>query len=57
MLACIQNVQIGTPWADGTASISQCPIESGGNFTYEFLVDKVITNQPLSKSIKNFTSS
>ncbi|TKW22755.1 hypothetical protein SEVIR_4G248900v4 [Setaria viridis] len=32
--------QIGTPWADGTASISQCPIESGGNFTYEFLVDK-----------------
>ncbi|KAG0514822.1 hypothetical protein BDA96_10G226200 [Sorghum bicolor] len=32
--------QIGTPWADGTASISQCPINSGERFTYEFIADK-----------------
>ncbi|CAL5042247.1 unnamed protein product [Urochloa decumbens] len=32
--------QIGTPWADGTASISQCPINPGETFTYKFTVDK-----------------
>ncbi|KAL6839550.1 hypothetical protein ACP4OV_030820 [Aristida adscensionis] len=32
--------QIGTPWADGTASISQCPIDAGETFTYEFVADK-----------------
>ncbi|KAL6602886.1 hypothetical protein ACP70R_043247 [Stipagrostis hirtigluma subsp. patula] len=32
--------QIGTPWADGTASISQCPINPGETFTYEFTADK-----------------
>ncbi|XP_062229071.1 L-ascorbate oxidase-like [Phragmites australis] len=32
--------QIGTPWADGTASISQCPINPGETFTYEFVADK-----------------
>ncbi|OEL19507.1 L-ascorbate oxidase [Dichanthelium oligosanthes] len=32
--------QIGTPWADGTASISQCPINPRETFTYEFTADK-----------------
>ncbi|CAN6177779.1 unnamed protein product [Urochloa humidicola] len=32
--------QIGTPWADGTASISQCPINTGETFTYQFTADK-----------------
>ncbi|KAM6576735.1 hypothetical protein CsatB_028572 [Cannabis sativa] len=32
--------QLGTPWADGTASISQCAINPGEVFTYRFLVDK-----------------
>ncbi|WCJ41514.1 L-ascorbate oxidase [Euphorbia peplus] len=32
--------QIGTPWADGTASISQCPIYPGETFTYKFILDK-----------------
>ncbi|KAL6602885.1 hypothetical protein ACP70R_043246 [Stipagrostis hirtigluma subsp. patula] len=32
--------QIGTPWADGTASISQCPINPGETFNYEFTADK-----------------
>ncbi|KAL6839377.1 hypothetical protein ACP4OV_030647 [Aristida adscensionis] len=35
--------QIGTPWADGTASISQCPINPGEKFTYEFTADKAGT--------------
>ncbi|KAF8648325.1 hypothetical protein HU200_064906 [Digitaria exilis] len=35
--------QIGTPWADGTASISQCPINPGESFTYRFTVDKAGT--------------
>jgi len=35
--------QIDTPWADGTASISQCPINPGETFTYEFKADKVVT--------------
>uniref|UniRef100_A0A1D1Y756 L-ascorbate oxidase n=1 Tax=Anthurium amnicola TaxID=1678845 RepID=A0A1D1Y756_9ARAE len=32
--------QLGTPWADGTASISQCPINPGETFVYRFTVDK-----------------
>ncbi|KMT02191.1 hypothetical protein BVRB_9g207060 [Beta vulgaris subsp. vulgaris] len=35
--------QLGTPWADGTASISQCPINPGETFTYRFVVDKAGT--------------
>ncbi|WCJ41507.1 L-ascorbate oxidase [Euphorbia peplus] len=35
--------QLGTPWADGTAAISQCAINPGETFTYEFLVDKAGT--------------
>ncbi|KAK2630682.1 hypothetical protein QOZ80_UnG0729060 [Eleusine coracana subsp. coracana] len=35
--------QIGTPWADGTASISQCAIDPGESFTYDFTVDKAGT--------------
>ncbi|PIN16915.1 L-ascorbate oxidase [Handroanthus impetiginosus] len=35
--------QIGTPWADGTASISQCAINSGETFVYRFKVDKAGT--------------
>lgn len=32
--------QTGTPWADGTASISQCAINPGETYTYRFKVDK-----------------
>ncbi|XP_022756581.1 L-ascorbate oxidase-like [Durio zibethinus] len=32
--------QIGTPWADGTASISQCAINPGETFQYRFTVDR-----------------
>lgn len=32
--------QVGTPWADGTASISQCAINPMESFTYEFVADK-----------------
>ncbi|XP_057528083.1 L-ascorbate oxidase-like [Amaranthus tricolor] len=35
--------QLGTPWADGTALISQCPINPGETFTYRFTVDKAGT--------------
>ncbi|XP_031100994.1 L-ascorbate oxidase-like [Ipomoea triloba] len=35
--------QIGTPWADGTALISQCPIIPGETFVYRFKVDKAGT--------------
>ncbi|XP_016487082.1 L-ascorbate oxidase-like [Nicotiana tabacum] len=35
--------QRGTPWADGTASISQCPINPGETFVYTFIVDKAGT--------------
>lgn len=35
--------QFGTPWADGTASISQCAINPGETFNYRFKVDKVKT--------------
>ncbi|KAK7320495.1 hypothetical protein VNO77_30019 [Canavalia gladiata] len=32
--------QYGTPWADGTASISQCAISPGETFHYRFTVDR-----------------
>ncbi|XP_047323099.1 L-ascorbate oxidase-like [Impatiens glandulifera] len=35
--------QIGTPWADGTASISQCAINPGETFVYRFILDKAGT--------------
>lgn len=35
--------QRGTPWADGTASISQCVINPGETFLYRFKVDKAGT--------------
>ncbi|KAJ0964524.1 hypothetical protein J5N97_025662 [Dioscorea zingiberensis] len=35
--------QFGTPWADGTASISQCPIKPDETFTYRFKADKAGT--------------
>lgn len=35
--------QLGTPWADGTASISQCAINPGETFTYRFKVDRAGT--------------
>ncbi|KAI4385408.1 hypothetical protein MLD38_003437 [Melastoma candidum] len=35
--------QFRTPWADGTASISQCAINPGESFTYRFEVDKAGT--------------
>ncbi|KAF8009414.1 hypothetical protein BT93_J0412 [Corymbia citriodora subsp. variegata] len=35
--------QFGTPWADGTASISQCAINPGETFVYRFKVDKAGT--------------
>lgn len=33
--------QIGTPWADGAAGVTQCAISPGETFTYNFTVDKV----------------
>ncbi|KAH9607325.1 hypothetical protein KSS87_018871 [Heliosperma pusillum] len=35
--------QLETPWADGTASISQCAINPGETFAYRFKVDKAGT--------------
>ncbi|XP_057812947.2 L-ascorbate oxidase [Cryptomeria japonica] len=32
--------QIGTPWDDGTASMSQCAIYSGETYVYKFVVDR-----------------
>ncbi|XVE79722.1 hypothetical protein DITRI_Ditri14bG0079900 [Diplodiscus trichospermus] len=32
--------QRGTPWADGTVSISQCAINPGETFEYRFIVDR-----------------
>jgi FtsP/CotA-like multicopper oxidase with cupredoxin domain len=32
--------QIGTPWADGTEGVTQCPILPGDTFTYAFVVDR-----------------
>jgi FtsP/CotA-like multicopper oxidase with cupredoxin domain len=33
--------QIGSPWADGTVGVTQCPILPGETFTYRFIVDRV----------------
>lgn len=44
--------QLGTPWADGTASISQCAINPGETFLYRFKVDKVRNRVMFRK--KNF---
>uniref|UniRef100_A0A0E0B231 L-ascorbate oxidase n=1 Tax=Oryza glumipatula TaxID=40148 RepID=A0A0E0B231_9ORYZ len=32
--------QIGTPWADGTEGVTQCPILPGDTFAYTFIVDR-----------------
>eukprot|EP01018_Ginkgo_biloba_P037919 Gb_05992 [translate_table: standard] len=32
--------QIGSPWNDGTASMSQCAIYSGDTYVYKFVVDR-----------------
>ncbi|KAF2907314.1 hypothetical protein DAI22_12g087600 [Oryza sativa Japonica Group] len=32
-------LQRGTPWADGPAMVTQCPVQPGGNYTYRFNVD------------------
>ncbi|CAI9109374.1 OLC1v1009185C1 [Oldenlandia corymbosa var. corymbosa] len=32
--------QIGTPWADGTEGVTQCPIAPGDTFQYRFVVDR-----------------
>ncbi|KAJ0964556.1 hypothetical protein J5N97_025694 [Dioscorea zingiberensis] len=37
------HAKFGTPWADGTASISQCPIKPDETFTYRFKADKAGT--------------
>ena len=34
--------QKGTPWMDGVAYISQCPIGPGQVFTYKFKVTKIV---------------
>ncbi|VVB16913.1 unnamed protein product [Arabis nemorensis] len=36
--------QIGTPWADGAAGVTQCAINPGETFTYNFTVDKAGTH-------------
>ncbi|KAL6642452.1 hypothetical protein ACP70R_020633 [Stipagrostis hirtigluma subsp. patula] len=30
--------QRGTPWADGPAMVTQCPVQTGANYTYRFTV-------------------
>ncbi|KAK4721884.1 hypothetical protein R3W88_012117 [Solanum pinnatisectum] len=35
--------QIGTPWADGTEGVTQCPIVPGDTFVYKFVVDRAGT--------------
>ncbi|KAJ9567189.1 hypothetical protein OSB04_003155 [Centaurea solstitialis] len=35
--------QIGTPWADGTEGVTQCPISPGDTFRYQFVVDRAGT--------------
>ncbi|CAM6117246.1 unnamed protein product [Calypogeia fissa] len=36
-------LQQGTPWADGTAYVSQCPINPGETYTYKFNVTRAGT--------------
>ncbi|RCV29333.1 hypothetical protein SETIT_6G004600v2 [Setaria italica] len=33
-------LQRGSPWADGTVGVTQCPILPGESFTYRFVVDR-----------------
>ncbi|RWW40491.1 hypothetical protein BHE74_00054097 [Ensete ventricosum] len=35
------DLQIGTPWFDGTEGVTQCPIVAGDTFDYRFVVDRV----------------
>ncbi|EAZ01380.1 hypothetical protein OsI_23413 [Oryza sativa Indica Group] len=35
-----EKLKFGTPWADGTASISQCAVNPGETFVYKFVADK-----------------
>ncbi|CAO2195548.1 unnamed protein product [Urochloa humidicola] len=35
--------QRGSPWSDGTAAVTQCPILPGETFTYRFVVDRAGT--------------
>ncbi|XP_076960513.1 L-ascorbate oxidase-like [Bidens hawaiensis] len=35
--------QIGSPWADGTEGVTQCPILPGDTFRYKFVVDRAGT--------------
>jgi len=35
------NLQIGTPWFDGTEGVTQCPVVPGDTFVYKFVVDRV----------------
>ncbi|CAI0429045.1 unnamed protein product [Linum tenue] len=32
--------QIGSPWADGTEGVTQCPVLPGDTFRYKFVVDR-----------------
>ncbi|XP_019183605.1 PREDICTED: L-ascorbate oxidase-like isoform X1 [Ipomoea nil] len=32
--------QIGTPWADGTEGVTQCPVVAGDTHVYKFVVDR-----------------
>lgn len=32
--------QIGSPWFDGTEGVTQCPIQPGETFKYQFVVDR-----------------
>ena len=34
----------GVPWYDGVGYLAQCPIKSGGNFTYRFQVSESSTH-------------
>ncbi|KAG4917925.1 hypothetical protein JHK82_055385 [Glycine max] len=38
----IRQALVGTPWADGTASISQCAINPGETYHYRFTVDRTL---------------
>jgi len=50
-------MKVGTPWADGTAAISQCAINPGETFNYRFIVDRVITFLSLSLTKKKTHAS
>eukprot|EP00189_Rhodosorus_marinus_P008819 CAMPEP_0184752096 /NCGR_PEP_ID=MMETSP0315-20130426/43399_1 /TAXON_ID=101924 /ORGANISM="Rhodosorus marinus, Strain UTEX LB 2760" /LENGTH=702 /DNA_ID=CAMNT_0027231413 /DNA_START=294 /DNA_END=2403 /DNA_ORIENTATION=+ len=48
--------QRGTPWADGTAYVSQCPIPPLSRFTYRFNADKAGTFWYHGHQLLSFTS-